>query len=46
MNEWGACQWTDIEFLEELSFIRWCNETAMPEAVNLWILYIAERTDK
>lgn len=45
MNEWGALQWTDVEFLDELGFIRWCNETSGPESVNLWLLDMAERTD-
>lgn len=35
--DWGLLQWSEAEFLEELDFLRWSEESCWPQAVSIWI---------
>lgn len=46
MNGWGDLQWSEAEFLEEMAFLHWCHDSVWPESIALWLLHIAETTEK
>lgn len=34
---WGELEWSHAEMLDEMEFMRWCDETFWPQAVSIWI---------